>query len=172
MCGTESGGDSATGDVAGGLASARVVAGPATPSCSSPAHTWKRRTAASRVLAEVAVEGAGREASHGEAELQRRDVPALHAGLERPRSQAGATELAERPSGLGPDDPVDRDLRADLDRAHGVLGLRADQPVDRAVVDAVRAQRNLERGDARISRRSGRRGRESECEERRSDERS
>ena len=64
-----------------------------------------------------------------------------------------AGEAAEGASGLRTDDAVDRDVGALLKFANRLRRRRAVEPVDRAGVEAVRTQADLEGGDARIGRR-------------------
>ena len=89
----------------------------------------------------------------GEPELQRRDVPALVAELELAGPEPVACEAAEGLARLRADDAVDRDVGALLKAANRLRGARPGEPVDRALIEPMRAQADLKGGDARIGRR-------------------
>ena len=67
-----------------------------------------------------------------------------------------AGEPAERASGLRSGDAVDGDVRPFLEPADRLCGRRTVEPVDRAPVEAMRTQADLEGGDARIGCRGAR----------------
>ena len=85
--------------------------------------------------------------------LEDGDVPAELAALELARAEERDPERAERPAGADVGDPGDLEVVAALERAHGGERPRADDRVDRAEVEALRAQRDLESCVLRIQRR-------------------
>jgi hypothetical protein len=85
-----------------------------------------------------------------EEELERGDVPAGHAPAQGTAADAVAGEAPERAAGARADDPVGGEARAALEMQDGAPRGRAADPVDRAPVEAVRPERDLERGDARL----------------------
>jgi len=89
----------------------------------------------------------------GEPELQRRDVPTRLPDLEPAGSEPVACEAAEGLARLRADDAVDRDVRPLLKAANRLRGFGSADPVDRALVEPMRMQADLEGGDARIGRR-------------------
>ena len=96
--------------------------------------------------AEPAVHRAGREAVAAEQELQLGDVPPALPGVQRAAAQRRPPAPAERPPRPRPGDAVGDEPAARLEAAHGGARLRPADAVDRARVDALRAQRHLERG--------------------------
>src|SRR5207253_229156 len=88
-----------------------------------------------------------------ELELERSDVPAGPAELERAAAEAVAGEATERAARLRPNDPVDDEPGALLESPDRLRGGRTLDPVDRTVVEPMRAQADLEGGYARIERR-------------------
>src|SRR5439155_4424122 len=105
------------------------------------------------VPAEDPVEGAGGEAVLGGPELQRRNVPAFVADLELAGAEPVAGEAAERFAGLRAGDPVDRDVGTLLEAANRLRCAGPADPVDRALIEPMRVQADLEGGHARIGRR-------------------
>src|SRR5919201_3218453 len=99
------------------------------------------------VLAEDAVELSAGKPVERELELQRGDVPGDPPVAQRARPEAMTREAAEGAARLRPRHAVHRDPRATLQLAHGAFRQRPPDPVDRAVVEPTRVQRDLERGD-------------------------
>ena len=87
-----------------------------------------------------------------ELELECRDVPTGLATDERAAADPVTCEPAERLACLGADDTVDLDTRASLKAADRFRGRGASDPVDRAPVEPMRTQTDLEGGDARAGR--------------------
>ena len=127
-----------------------------------------RRTAPAVRGAEAAVDAAAREPVGLERELQRGDVPAAVAGAQRAAADRVAA-LARRARGAcaGRRSPSAHEPAPALDAAHAGARARAREAVDRPGVDAVRAQRDLQRGDARAGGRSGRGGEKARRDRRR-----
>ena len=117
-----------------------------------------------RLLADVAVERAVVDAAPREQELEHGDVPAevaargasasRRAGARAGRGRAASACRRRRPAG--------RFLRWNAWTAAAVCG--PGEPVDRAEVEAVRAQGDLEPGDLRVHRRVGGRRQEDESQ--------
>jgi hypothetical protein len=82
--------------------------------------------------------------------LEHGDVPAERAESEETASQPRPTIPAERCLGARAGDPVDEEPAPPLKTPHGPLGLRPEQPVDRARVEAMGAKPDLERADTGI----------------------
>ena len=172
VCGTYSGGANEIGEVAGGATSARIVAGPTAPSGTSPAQSWNLSTAASvrgPKWPSNVPEGKPRCASRNwsEATSQPR-IPLASERVPRP----GRPSLPSTFRVCGPTTPSTVIFARVwiLRIASAVAG--PAQPVDAALVDPVRAQRDLKRGDARFACRPRGRGRQRERQEGRSDDRS
>ncbi len=89
----------------------------------------------------------------GELELQGGDVPTRLPEQELAAPEPVAREAAEGLARLRPDDAVDREVGALLETANRLRGAAPADPVDRALVQPVRTQADLEGGDARIGRR-------------------
>src|SRR2546430_6915775 len=105
------------------------------------------------VRTEDSVEGPGGKAVLGELELKRGDVPAPLPEAKLAAADPGSREAAESLARLRPDDAVDRDVGPLLEATDRLRGSTPADPVDRAAVEPVRMQADLEGGDARIGRR-------------------
>jgi hypothetical protein len=98
--------------------------------------------------AELTVERAGREAVDREQPLQRRDVPAARIGVDHARAEPVAAPPAQRAARARPGDPVHDKSAPGLKPPHSFPRRRSADAVDRAAVQPLRAQRDLERGGA------------------------
>ena len=98
-------------------------------------------------------------AAAGEKELQRGNVPANLAAVHRSLSEKRSSERAECASRRSPRVAVDRKSDAPLEALDAATSRGAGDPVDRAGVDAVSAERHLQPGHLRIDA-----GRGSGCE--------
>jgi hypothetical protein len=96
---------------------------------------------------EAAVETAGRVPMRAQEELGLGDVPALSPEREGARPEAMAAVRAEGAAGHRPGNSVYGQPMPALEDAHGGDGARANDPVDRAPVEAATLQRDLQRGD-------------------------
>ncbi len=88
------------------------------------------------------------ESVRAEQELCLGDVPASIARRDRAHAEAMATVAAERGAGDRPGNPVDNQPVPALEHADGGNRAGADDPVDRAGVQAPTLQRDLQRGDS------------------------
>ncbi len=88
-------------------------------------------------------------------ELEHRDVEAEVAGPDDPVAEERAAERAERGARAVVDDSRDGQVRAALRLAHRGEGLRPDQAVDRAAVQAERSKCDLDAGMLRVDVRAG-----------------
>ena len=130
----------------------RVRRGPAVPSGSRPAQQLELPQRRVGVRAEHAVEDRRREAVPGERELERRDVPPAAADRqvsppERPPPSVPAEGLARARS----EHAVRGEARPALEPHDRPLGARAENAVDRPVVQAVRPEPNLKGGHVRAA---------------------
>ena len=134
------------GGAAAGLswrASRRVVWGPAMPSTASPRRVLEASHRGLGPRAKAPVDRARTDAHRAQLALQRADPT-------RPASPVGARTSRQRHrrvqggTGAGADDPVDHQPTGRLEPAHRGLGQRAEAPIDRAGVDAHRAQTALQ----------------------------
>src|SRR5919204_2434293 len=116
------------------------------------------------VPGEEPVEGAGRKAMPRQEELQLGDVPAGRAGGQLAAPERMASEPAERVSRARADDPVGPEPGSLLEAADRAFRRRPEQSVDRSGVDAVAAERDLERGHAGPPDRCRGRGKDKRCE--------
>ena len=103
-----------------------------------------------RRAAEVAVERPAVETVPGQQELEHRHVEAEVPGPHDPVAEERAPERAERGPRAVVEDSGDRQMRAALRLTHRCEGLRADQTVDRAAVQAERPQSDLHAGMLRV----------------------
>ena len=101
----------------------------------------------------------------GEQELELGDVPADLADARHARPVRGASVPPERPPRSRTDDAVRREARPPLEATHGALRQGTPRPVYGPGVEALRAQADLQRGDARASHRPGDVRRDEEDEE-------
>jgi len=108
-------------------------------------------------LQRSAVDRSRWEAVAAELELQRSDVPAGMAAAHRATAVSRTTGASERAARRGSRDPVGGEARSPLYGADARRRARAADAVDRARVDARRAQGDLERGDAGAPGSAGRR---------------
>ena len=112
-----------------------------------------------RLLVEVSVDR-DELAPTRKQELQDRNVPAEQAASQRPPAEQRPPERAERSPGRRPDLAVDRETRALLEAFDTADRGRPVDSVDRAGVEAVGAQRDLQPRDLRIDARGVRSPRE------------
>src|SRR5581483_7352004 len=129
----------------------------------------QRPDAAQRRPVEVRVDG-HRDPLPDEHELEDGDVPAEVAAPEDARAEERTAERAERAAGARVGEACDREPVDPLEGAHGGDRPRSGDRVDRAVVETLRAERDLEAGGLRIAaggERSGRRrgGDRESCEQ-------
>ena len=89
----------------------------------------------------------------GEPELQRGDVPTCLPVQELAAAESVTREATECAARLRPDDTVDREVGPLLEAANRLRGAGPGEPVDRALIEPMRAQADLKGGDARIGRR-------------------
>src|SRR5262249_32687490 len=108
-----------------------------------PAVTLKGAQGGEQPRPVVPVERAAVVAVMGEQELAHRRVETEVARGDRPGAVPGAAERAERGARAGADRAGLRKPGALLRGDDGGARLRADDPVDRAAIEAERAQRNL-----------------------------
>ena len=99
---------------------------------------------------EASVDGARAEPVATEPELEHRDVPADRPDAEVALSEQRAATRAERAARLPVDPPVRLQALFPLERRERVACPRADDPVDRAGMEALRAQGNLDGRDAGV----------------------
>src|SRR5919198_2134621 len=97
------------------------------------------------VGAETAIDAGVREAVPCESELQLGDVPAAHPPREWPRAKHVRSEAAEGATRFRAGDAVRRQAVPSLEALDRRSRPRARHSVDRAAVDAVVAQRHLQR---------------------------
>ena len=98
----------------------------------------------------MAVEPARSQSAPTEQELQDADVVAAHAAADQACSEEGPPPRAERRSRLRPREPVDGKPVAPLEGPDGVHGLRPLDAVDRASVQPLLTERDLEPRDLGI----------------------
>ena len=124
--------------------------GPAIPSGSSVWRLWNRRKRDGGRTAEASVDRARPEPVATEPELEHRDVPADRPDAELALAEQRASTRAER-AARPPIDPAVR-LQAllPLERGERVACHRADDSVDGAGMESVRAERDLDRRDAGV----------------------
>jgi hypothetical protein len=99
---------------------------------------------------EGGVHGPGRRSAASEHELEYGDVPAERADTQETASQPRPSVPAERCTGPRAEDPVDDEAAPALKGPHGLLRLGPEQAVDRACVEAMRTEADLERADPGI----------------------
>ena len=95
----------------------------------------------------AAVERTGRVSMRAQEELGLGNVPAVIPEHEGARAETMAAVPAEGRAGDGPGDAVHGQSVPALEDAHGGDRVRADDPVDRARIEAASLQRDLQRGD-------------------------
>ena len=104
------------------------------------------------VRAEHPVKGRRREAVPGERKLQRCDVPTACTDRQVSSPKWPSPPVpAERLARARPDDTVRGEARSALEPHHSLLGARTENAVDRSVVEPVRPETDLERGDVRAA---------------------
>ena len=112
-----------------------------------PAGSLESLQRGGRRRVEPTVELRGGQSEAPEAELERRDVPADPAADERTLAQQRLSERAELAAREVADLPRRPDPVSPLEADERTAGHRPGDAVDLALVEAVRAQRDLERGN-------------------------
>ncbi len=140
--------------------SAACVASPTTPSAGRPAFRWNFRTSCSVTGPEVAVQALGRQAAHGEQELEDRHVVSDHPALEESLPEQRPAVAAERRPRALAGDAVGLEPGLSLELPDRLLRHRPRDPVDRSGVLAVAIQSDLEAGDLVVHLRRGGAGRD------------
>ena len=112
------------------------------------------------MVAEPSVEDTGREPVPREEELKRGDVPAGHALLEQTNAELRPRVAPQRRTRPRARPAARRQALGALELAYSDLGARPEDAVDRARVERVQVQPDLQRRHIRIAhrRRSGRPG--------------